>query len=92
VNSGFPRTHGSKVVSRLRTPPEMSLEAWRDAPYTAHGACEWLIRRKVKTVGYDSPPDYCVRTMTFEPQTKLARADNTTHEAFFPVASPWWST
>jgi kynurenine formamidase len=58
---------------------------WRDAPFTGQSACDWLIQRKVKAVGYDYPPDYCVRTMTFEPQKKLAREDNTTHQAFFPV-------
>ena len=44
-----------------------------------------MIQRKVKAVGNDYPPDYCVRTMTFEPQKKLTREDNTTHQAFFPV-------
>jgi arylformamidase len=46
---------------------------------------DWLIRRKVKAVGYDYPPDYCVRTMILEPQKKVAREDNTTHQAFFPA-------
>jgi kynurenine formamidase len=79
---------GDIVLLRTDWPKRVSVETekfWRDAPYTAQSACEWLIRRKVKTVGYDYPPDYCVRTMTFEPQKKLTRADNTTHAAFFPV-------
>ena len=58
---------------------------WRDAPYTGQSACEWLIRREVKAVGYDYPPDYCVRTTIFEPQKKLTREDHTTHHAFFPA-------
>ena len=77
-------------IALLRTdwPRRVSVETekfWRDAPFTGRSACDWLIQRKVKTVGYDYPPDYCVRTMTFEPQTKLAREDNTTHQAFFPA-------
>ncbi len=58
---------------------------WRDAPYTDKSACEWLIRRKVKAVGYDYPCDYCIRTMAFEPAKTLTREDNTTHAAFFPA-------
>jgi kynurenine formamidase len=79
---------GDIVLLRTDWPKRVSVETekfWRDAPYTGPDACEWLIRRKVKTVGYDYPPDYCVRTMTFEPQKKLTREDNTTHQAFFPV-------
>ena len=79
---------GDIVLLRTDWPKRVSVETenlWRDAPYTGQGACEWLIRRKVKAVGYDYPPDYCVRTMTFEPQKKLTREDNTTHQAFFPV-------
>ncbi len=77
-------------IALLRTdwPKRVSVETesfWRDAPYTAASACEWLIARKVKAVGYDYPPDYAVRTMIFEPAKTLAREDNTTHHAFFPV-------
>jgi arylformamidase len=77
-------------IALLRTdwPRRVSVETerfWRDAPYTGQSACDWLIRRKVKAVGYDYPPDYSVRTMIFEPGKKLAREDNTTHHAFFPA-------
>ncbi len=58
---------------------------WRDAPYTGRSACDWLIQRRVKAVGYDYPPDYSVRTMIFDPQKQLRPEDNTTHYAFFPA-------
>jgi len=86
--------HGQHVglgdIALLRTdwPRRVSVETeqfWRDAPYTSKSACEWLIGRKVKTVGYDYPPDYAVRTMIFDPARRLTREDNTTHDAFFPV-------
>jgi arylformamidase len=76
------------VLLRTDLPKRVSVETerfWRDAPFTGRSACDWLIHRKVKAVGYDYPPDYCVRTMIFEPQKKLTRADNTTHQAFFPA-------
>ena len=86
--------HGQHVglgdIALLRTdwPRRVSVETeqfWRAAPYTSKSACEWLIGRKVKTVGYDYPPDYAVRTMIFDPARRLTREDNTTHDAFFPV-------
>jgi len=76
------------VLLRTDWPRRVSVETerfWRDAPYTGRSACDWLIQRKVKAVGYDYPPDYCVRTMICEPQKKLTREDNTTHQAFFPA-------
>ncbi len=79
---------GDIVLLRTDWPRRVSVEMekfWRDAPFTGQSACDWLIRRKVKAVGYDYPPDYCIRTMIFEPHKKLAREDNTTHHAFFPV-------
>ena len=79
---------GDIVLLRTDWPKRVSVETerfWRDAPYTGESACEWLIRRKVKAVGYDYPPDYSVRTMIFEPQKRLTREDHTTHHAFFPA-------
>jgi kynurenine formamidase len=79
---------GDIVLLRTDWPKRVSVETerfWRDAPYTGRSACDWLIQRKAKAVGYDYPPDYCVRTMIFEPQKKLTREDNTTHQAFFPA-------
>jgi len=79
---------GDIVLLRTDWPRRASVDTerfWREAPYTAQSACDWLIRRKVKAVGYDYPSDYCVRTMIFEPQRKLTREDNTTHHGFFPA-------
>ncbi len=79
---------GDIVLLRTDWPRRVSVELeqfWRDAPYTDQSACEWLISRRIKAVGYDYPPDFCVRTMTFEPEKRLTREDNTTHQAFFPV-------
>jgi kynurenine formamidase len=77
-------------IALLRTdwPKQADVETerfWRDAPYTGGSACEWLVGRKVKAVGYDYPPDHCVRTMIFSPQKPLRREDHTTHHAFFPA-------
>jgi len=79
---------GDIVLLRTDWPRRVSVETerfWRDAPYTGQSACDWLIQRNVKAVGYDYPSDYCVRTMIFEPQKKVRREDNTTHHAFFPA-------
>lgn len=79
---------GDVVLLRTDWPKRVSVETerfWREAPYTGKGACDWLIRRRVKAVGYDYPPDYSVRTMIFEPQKRLTREENTTHHAFFPA-------
>jgi kynurenine formamidase len=79
---------GDIVLLRTDWPRRVSVETeqfWKDAPFTGKDACDWLIRRRVKAVGYDYPPDYSVRTMIFEPQKKLTREDNTTHHAFFPA-------
>jgi arylformamidase len=62
-----------------------SEDFWRVGPYTGRSACEWLIARRVKAVGYDYPPDYTVRTGIFSPETKVPREDCTTHYHFFPA-------
>jgi arylformamidase len=77
-------------IALLRTdwPRKVSVESekfWRDAPFTGRSACEWLVRRRVKAVGYDYPPDYAVRTMIFAPGTPVSRAECTTHDVFFPA-------
>ena len=77
-------------IALLRTdwPNKVSVESekfWRDAPYTGRSACEWLVRRGVKAVGYDYPPDYTVRTSIFEPSVKLTPEQCTTHHVFFPA-------
>src|SRR5438128_1694507 len=81
---------GDGDIASLRTdwPKKVSVESekfWRDAPYTGRSACEWLVRRGVKAVGYDYPPDYTVRTSIFEPSVKLTPEQCTTHHVFFPA-------
>lgn len=79
---------GDIVLLRTDWPRRVSVEKerfWRDAPHTGQSACEWLIRRQAKTVGYDYPPDFCIRTMIFGPEKRLAREDHTTHHALFPA-------
>jgi kynurenine formamidase len=77
-------------IALLRTdwPRKVSVESekfWRDAPYTARSACDWLVRRGVKAVGYDYPPDQCIRTTIFAPATKVERSESVTHDVFFPA-------
>ena len=79
---------GDIVLLRTDWPrrcPVASERFWKDAPYTGRGACEWLVARGVKAVGYDYPPDYCIRTSIFSPETKIAREECTTHHVFFPA-------
>jgi len=61
----------------------MSRDFWAKSPYTTREACEWLVRRKVKTVGYDYPPDYVLRKRLLDPQYKDKPEENTTHYVFF---------
>jgi kynurenine formamidase len=77
-------------IALLRTdwPRRISVDDerfWRVAPWTGPSACQWLIERRVKAVGYDYPPDYSVRTSIFEPGKPIAREECTTHHAFFPA-------
>ena len=77
-------------IALLRTdwPRRVSVEHpdfWRRAPWTGTSACQWLIGRGVKAVGYDYPPDYAVRHGIFEPDRKVAREENTTHFMLFPA-------
>jgi kynurenine formamidase len=62
-----------------------SKEFWLDAPFTTRGACEWLVARGVKTVGYDYPPDEPLKRRAREPDFEGAPEDNTTHFVFFPA-------
>lgn len=58
---------------------------WREAPWTGRRACEWLVARGVKAVGYDYPPDRAIRTLIFEPGTRVTAEECTTHHVFFPA-------
>ena len=61
----------------------MSQDFWGKGPYTARDACEWLVKRKVKTVGYDYPPDHCLRYEVIDPQHEYKAEEFTTHDVFF---------
>lgn len=79
---------GDIVLLRTDWPRRVSVESekfWREAPWTGRSACEWLIGRGARAVGYDYPPDFCIRTMIFEPGTPVTREECTTHHAFFPA-------
>jgi kynurenine formamidase len=79
---------GDIVLLRTDWPLKCPVESerfWREAPFTGRSACEWLVKRGVKAVGYDYPPDYAIRTMTFDPAKKVTRFDCTTHDVFFPA-------
>jgi kynurenine formamidase len=79
---------GDIVLLRTDWPRKVSVESeafWREAPHTGRSACEWLVRRGAKAVGYDYPPDYCIRTMIFSPGTAVARGECVTHDVFFPA-------
>jgi kynurenine formamidase len=79
---------GDIVLLRTDWPRKCPVESerfWREAPFTGRSACGWLVKRGVKAVGYDYPPDYAIRTMTFEAGKKVTRYDCTTHDVFFPA-------
>jgi len=62
----------------------MSRDFWAKSPYTTPSACEWLVQRKVKAVGYDYPPDYVLRNKLFDLEYQDKPEENTTHFGFFP--------
>jgi kynurenine formamidase len=79
---------GDIVLLRTDWPRKCSIdttEFWSEAPYTAEDACTWLIRRKVKAVGYDYPPDYSIRYAITHPGRPLSREECTTHYLLFPA-------
>jgi kynurenine formamidase len=78
---------GDIVLLRTDWPRKVDVASedfWRRAPFTGLSGAEWLVARGVKAVGYDYPPDFCIRTSTFEPGVKLAPEDHVTHYVFFP--------
>ena len=75
-------------IALLRTdwPLRRSIESkqfWADAPFTTRGACEWLVERGVKTVGYDYPPDEPLKKIVDNPLHEGAPEEQTTHDVFF---------
>ncbi len=63
----------------------MSRNFWGKSPYTSRDACEWLVERRVKAIGYDYSCDYCSRYAVIEPRRKVTREDLITHVVFFPA-------
>src|SRR5690554_2952447 len=55
-------------------------EFWTEAPYMETDACHWLVERKVKAVGYDFPPDYCIRYPYLNPPKKAKAEEAVTHD------------
>jgi kynurenine formamidase len=81
-------TAGDIALLRTDWPRKTGVEDpafWREAPWTGPSACQWLVRRGVKAVGYDYPPDYSVRTGIFSPGTRVRPEECTTHHIFFPA-------
>ena len=79
---------GDIVLLRTDWPRRMSIASdrfWKDGPYTGPSGCEWLVARGAKAVGYDYPPDQCIRDTVSELRRKPAREEYTTHAIFFPA-------
>jgi kynurenine formamidase len=77
-------------IALLRTdwPLERSIDSkefWTDAPFTTASACQWLVERRVKTVGYDYPPDEPLKRLATDPTYQAPPEANTTHHIFFPA-------
>jgi kynurenine formamidase len=79
---------GDIVLLRTDWPRKVSVareEFWSTGPFTGPSGCDWLVARGVKAVGYDYPPDHCIRdTVTTPRRRKPAREEYTTHARFFP--------
>lgn len=79
---------GEIVLLRTDWPRRMDVghpDFWRRAPWTGASACEWLIRRGARAVGYDYPPDRVIRDMIADPGRAVTAAECTTHHLFFPA-------
>ena len=79
---------GDIVLLRTDWPRKCSVESpafWKEGPFTGASGCEWLVARGVKAVGYDYPPDHCIRDTIAEPRRKPGRSEYTTHAIFFPA-------
>ena len=79
---------GDIVLLRTDWPRQTSVESprfWTDGPFTGASGCEWLVARGVKAVGYDYPPDHCIRDTIAEPRRRPRRTEYTTHAIFFPA-------
>jgi len=62
----------------------MSREFWGVGPYITREACEWLVERGVRTVGYDFPTDYILRYAVTDPEREIKKEECTTHDVLLP--------
>src|SRR5262249_33092582 len=80
---------GDIVLLRTDWPRVTSVENpkfWTEGPFTGSTGCQWLIDRRVKAVGYDYPPDQCIRdTLPSPNRRRPGRDEYTTHAMFFPA-------
>ena len=79
---------GDIVLLRTDWPRRVGVDTprfWAEGPWTGRSGCEWLIDRGVKAVGYDYPPDHCIRDTIQAPRRKPGRDEYTTHALFFPA-------
>ena len=57
-----------------------SPDFWLEAPYVTRPAAEWLLDARARCVGYDFPPDFCIRD---EMKGRKPRRDEfVTHDVF----------
>jgi kynurenine formamidase len=78
---------GDVVLLRTDWPRKRSIDTqafWLEAPYTTREACEWLVAKGAKTVGFDYPPDYSLRYLITEPGRPLRREECTIHDVLLP--------
>lgn len=56
--------HGDIVLLRTdwdRKQSYETLDYWSRSPYMTHAACDWLLEREIRAIGYDFPQDYVLR-------------------------------
>ena len=71
--SRAPMFDGDIALLRTDWPRRTSVETerfWQEGPFTGTTGCEWLVARGVKAVGYDYPPDHCIRDTIGTPRRK----------------------
>jgi kynurenine formamidase len=79
---------GDIVLLRTDWPRRRSWETpefWTEAPWTGREACQWLVARGAKAVGYDYPPDYPIRHLVTGRSPTVAPEEWATHHTFFPA-------
>lgn len=72
---------GERVLLKTGWDNRVSIDTaafWLDAPYMTNEACDWLLERKVRLVGFDFPQDYPIRFFATG-QERAPLADYPTH-------------